>query len=313
MSVIRTFNCVRTVCSIPANTLLGIENEDAFAVDASRRILVVADGITRDCRNGKPAYIGLNRPFASASTIISYPRPSPARMAAEISVSTVKEVLSESSDIGREAIQRAAMATNESLRKLGSKLGLTTDNCDYLSRDFPGCVLSVAVLERRDERNVVIWGFIGDCSVAVFDAAGRIVGNKQTPTEGLSRHKPRVARLVEMQVGLECSQKPNWDNPVLRRIVRSRFRNNPSEELSYGALTGESWEKIEPYFKTGLWEIESGQVIATYTDGVGEILLDSRNVSHVANYLKNRDFDGLDGFLKGQVKSEGTLCLLTVE
>jgi hypothetical protein len=306
------FTVSKRLLGISLAKLFRMELEDSFAIAPERGFTVVADGVTRDCNNNEAAFLGIRRPIKSATTVMHYPRPSPARVAAEISTSVIREVLTASERMDEGILRQAAMAANRSLQSYGRQIGITQESCDFLEHDYPGCALSIAALDSSNGHSTVSWGFIGDCSAAVFGADGFLVADQRTPEEAFGQHKPHVARLIDQRVIVEGYDRPTWETPRLRQIVRGDYRNNPAEPLSFGALTGESWDKIRPFFKTGTWEVNSGDIVITCSDGIGEILFDPDKASDIAGFLSSRDFSGLRAFLRRHVKSEGTLCLQAV-
>ncbi len=154
--------------------LIKLPVEDAYLIDEKEKIFAVADGITRDCLNGIAATP--NRKGAW-NIFWDYPRPSPAKTAADISCETSLKVLRDYNPQNRDekAIWNAIEEGNKNVKIHQEKNFL---EINYLENDFPGCVIAVAC----QYENQVYYGFIADCGIAIFNKKG--VLKKRTPNEG---------------------------------------------------------------------------------------------------------------------------------
>ncbi|RMD66207.1 hypothetical protein D6817_04575 [Candidatus Pacearchaeota archaeon] len=260
-----------------------IPTEDSFSID-SEGIFAVADGVTRDPYEFLPNTRTLKGKIKFA---LSYPRPSPAKIASEIFTQTFPEVLRDYEPANRDekAIRDAFKEAN---RRIGEWNAQHIPNPDYLLRDFAGCVAAGTHLYQGS----VYLGFIADCGVAIFDNKGNV--KFRTENQGpdkFGKHVWQDPRLQEI----------GWENPEARRIVRRDYRNNPSEEHSFGVLTGE--ENAMHYVRTARQYIHPGEFMIVYTDGLEPIIFSGE----FADKLRQRDLRGLERLCREKVRTEGTL------
>ncbi|MBU0760888.1 MAG: hypothetical protein KJ600_02295 [Nanoarchaeota archaeon] len=258
--------------------------EDVFSFDARAGIMVVADGVTRDCKNGTAARRDLN-------TVLHYPRLSLARRAANLFCSGFREGLRDVLDADERIVRGAFKVGNERIEEEWRQRGV---ECDYLKNDFPGCVAAGAVL-RED---VVHWGYICDAGVAVLKPNGDLAF--RTPDE--SPH-----RLDRFIWGDERLRGKTWADSETRRIIRRDYRNKPLEEYSFGVLTGEA--EAAYYVRTGTRAIKPDDYVLVYTDGVSEIMFgeDKDLRGKFVDKFRERDWSGLRKLSERKVHSEGTL------
>ena len=241
------------------------EEEDAFRynIKDKRIIAAVADGITRDPIGVKtlPDFDNKKRMKEAAER---YPIPSPAKLAANLFCdSFIKSALNKKVD-EKLIIESSLFANKKIWEKLNKDLKV-----DYLENDFAACVGSVGVIED----NNFYYGFIADCGICVFDINGRL--KFKTKNEGPSK-----------RIGEDIIKRYNtgFKQAYGRKIIRKEYRNNPLNPLSYGAFTGE--ENAACFIRTGQLQIEKGDRIVLYTDGMNNLL------SQLSNRLNN-----LEGFI----------------
>lgn len=273
--------------------LLGIPVEDAYYMDEHVGTIAVADGVSRDwdlTRNK------LTIPF-------KYEKPSHAKIAADLFTHVSLSVLRDFIVKDQRAIIEAYRRSNEAIGNYARQQGITPENTDYLLRDLPGCVSSLAVLNK----NAIYYGFIADCGVALVDARGNLL--LKTPDEG--PNSVDKDKHIWSEIRETLGERAGWSMPEARKMQRSQFRNNPKEGNSYGVLTGE--KNALYYLKTGTIEVKPEYTLLVYTDGVEPILFlkdvgggDIRG--EVADFIRNRDFCGIERLCKKNVKSEGTLA-----
>ena len=213
--------------------------EDAFRYqvdeDSKTVIVVVADGITRD---------PIGATFLPTPTDPNYPKPSKATEVANIFCESLVSFLRDSPP-SLKSLNQAFVRANEEIRNPNRGIDI-----DYLKNDFAACVGVGGVIHE----NLLYYGYIGDCGLAVFDRKGTL--QFQTKDEGPSKEIGKQAR----------REGKKWSDPVWRAHVRKHYRNNPSEPLSYGAFTGE--ETAMDFLRTGRYGIREGSTIIFYTDGV---------------------------------------------
>ena len=116
--------------------LVRFPTEDSFSFDHTDGIISVADGVTRDCKNGAVAIASLK---GAKDIFLHYPRPSPAKITSEIFTKTFQTILRDYYRINRneEAIRNAFEEANSKIKEWNQN---NIPNTDYLVNDFAGCV-----------------------------------------------------------------------------------------------------------------------------------------------------------------------------
>jgi len=264
--------------------LVKIPNEDSFSTDWSENIFVVSDGVTRDPFE----YLSnLNTVRGKAMFAYNYPRPSPAKFAADIFTRTFQEVIKSYEPQNRyeHAILEAFEEGNERIEQWNK---LYMREVDYLTRDFAGCVAAGVVLNQDS----VCLGFISDCGVAIFDERGRL--RFKTKDEGPDRYNEEIWQDPRLK-------DQDWINPKARKIIRSEYRNNPQEKNSFGVLTGE--ESAIEYVRVSTQEIKPGEHLIVYSDGLEQTIFSEK----FSEKLIQGDNAGLEKLCKTMVQTEGTL------
>lgn len=261
--------------------------EDSYRFNSRQGIIAVADGITRDPKGmlvlpSKRDLVGMARFF------LNYPRPSPAKIAADRFTKSFLEVMLSCKDKNQQAVKEAFEIANKRIRLLNLTYNMFSD---YLIDDYWACVASGTALREQDKQKVLSYGFITDCGVAVFDENGNMVF--QTPNEGPS------AEMDKEREKLYGSFK----FPEGRRATRRIYRNNPITPLAYGALTGE--QEAMHYVRTGELEFKPGQILVLYSDGLDYIV----NSGKFAEKLKQKRFGGIRNLCRRKVHTEGSLVL----
>lgn len=214
------------------------EDVTQFRITRDRVVACVADGITRDSvlKRGRRVY----------------PNPSPAREAAEAFCdSFIAKMKSVPPSVP--SLRSAMRFANNALWSLNKDLEV-----NYLDCDYAGCVASCAVIAQK----TLYYGFLTDCGVCVFDRSGTL--KFRTPDEGPSQKIASIISKHPKKFGT------SWNDPRWRARVRSHFRNNPSENHSYGALTGES--VASEYFRVGKRTLCAGDYVILYSDGMIPLL-----------------------------------------
>ena len=258
--------------------------EDSFSMDLKNRIFAVADGVTRDPYEFLP---DIHTLLGKIRFSFGYPRPSPAEIASDIFTQTFPLVLRDYELANRDE-NAIRTAFEEANKKIGEWNAQHTPNPDYVLEDFAGCVASGAQLNQ----GLIYLGFLTDCGVAIFDEKGNL--KFRTENQGPDKHDKYIWQDERLQ-------KIDWRNPEARKIVRKDYRNNPSEEHSFGVLTGE--KTAMHYVRTATQEIKPNEHLIVYSDGLEPIIFSGE----FADKLRQRDFKGLENLCKQKVKTEGTL------
>lgn len=221
-------------------------HEDALAL--GENAYVVADGIARDP-------IGI-KDFTGKSMeelLESYPKDSGAALAAELFCRRFLKELASHLPYQKN-VQAAFTEGNVAIAKLNrQRVGVT----DFLVNDYCGCVAAAGMIED----GLLHWGSIGDSGVLIYDHTGQVRFRSPDGMETFTRYASKL--------------KYDWNKPEGRKLIRSRFRNNPNMIVddvcvSYGALTGEDPAKRFMYF--GVEPVERGEVVLFFTDGLKNIV-----------------------------------------
>ncbi len=264
-------------------------SEDAFGFDENRRIIAVADGVTRDPFRYLPKTGGLLGLFGRIKFIANYPKPSPAQMAAQAFCSNFLSFIANSRGRNEPAIRNAVVKANERIKELNLQLGISQETVDYLKKDYAGCVAAGCFIEEDN----LTYSYICDSGIALFRDGNFVF---KTPDEGPSTISARVWQIIKKKFGDDGT----WDNPIGRKEFRKNHRNNPNG-VSYGVFTGE--EEAMSYVKTGILERKPGDIVFVYTDGLAGIFDSAEGI----DFIRKKDFRGLEKLCAKGVKTEGTL------
>ncbi len=241
-----TFDNIRTI-----NTNYPVEDQFYASIDEA----IVADKITRD-----PIGISDLSTCSPKMFLEKYPRPSGGELAAKAICDTFSKT--DGSLINR------LIKCNESVKDLNDKY---IKKCDYLENDFYGAVCSCACIKN----NVLNYAYICDCGIIVYDKYGNV--RFQTEDDKELYSDPYIIKLVKIP----------WHLPESRVIIRRDFRNNlnniqDGKCVSYGAFTGE--ESALKFIKIGQLELNKGDIVAVYTDGIKNFLHDESFISLLLNF-----------------------------
>jgi len=257
--------------------------EDAYSIN--KGIIAVADGITRD---PFPELPGKNSPASKLNFFFKYPRPSPARKAADIFCNVFPEAILDFIKKDEYAVRKAFTEANDRIRSWNLK---NIPEIDYVTNDFAGCVAAGAF----ETKGMLYWGYITDCGAAVFDDKGIL--KFRTENEGPDRYSEEIKQKDKRL------ENALWGNPETRKIIRKEYRNKPDEKYAYGALTGE--ETAMKYVRTGAWELKPTDYLAVYSDGLEKTVFSEE----FSEKLKNNDVKGIKKLCKENVQYEGTLVI----
>lgn len=265
----------------PKYTHFNHPEEDSFdyLIEKDKIIVAVADGITRDPIGIKDFPENPDKETIK-KLMESYPKPSPAKKAADTFCKTFLK------SKNSEKILEIFKEGNNQIKKINQNL-----NVDYLENDFAACVASGGIIKN----NKLYYGFITDCGVCVYNSKFELIF--RTPDEGPSKEIDKEAKRLGK----------NWNQAEWRAKVRSYYRNNPSNPLCYGALTGES--SALKFIKTGETNVEKGNIIIFYSDGMAPLLY-SEEIHKISN---SKDFKKyLENNLEKMQGSEGTIVALQI-
>ncbi|MBI2106534.1 protein phosphatase 2C family protein [Candidatus Woesearchaeota archaeon] len=279
--------------TLPNRIYKDLPVEDAYRIISTNEglIISVADGITRDP-------IGLKwLPDKNEEGIIefsqAYPRPSPAKKAADLFCKVFAEFFLKKQVQGKECIREAFELANYEIKRLNM-----TNEIDYLENDFWACVACGGVIKER----VLYLGYIGDCGVAVLDSKGNLKYKTRDDVKKVSAHIDSLGR--------------DWKDPSWRRDIRENYRNNENNPTSYGALTGE--EKAMFYIKTGIVGLEKRYFVLFYSDGMEELIFSGGQLNQTfLKHLRGHGLSGLEDVCKKisrklDLKKEGSLVAVVI-
>jgi len=272
--------------------------EDSYKFNLQKRIIAVADGVTRDFLDNTL----INRSLRSLIKFLMrlYPDPSPARDASNIFCSGFLTYFNYYNNVNDKTMKRAFERTNNLIQKYNN---VKFNNINYLANDFAGCVASATYEQFQDGQIILNYGFISGCGVAIFDKKGNL--KFRTPNEGPNSKGSIEDNLIQ-RFGLKFSDEEG------RKIIRNYYRNNPEEPLSYGVLTGE--KSALQYVRVGKEEIIPEDFYCVYSDGVELAIFKDNDVNgFFADKLRKYDINGLEKLCKRKIKLEGTLVVAQVD
>ncbi len=253
--------------------------EDSFKYSekGNRVYLAVADGVSRDPFNNYP---DLNTEAGKKSMIKHYPKPSLAKMSADIAV--------KSADLYK---------ANTKIANL-NKAKVPDPN--WLKEDLAGCTASLAKIEGDN----LYYQFIACCGIGVVNKEGKI--KFQTPDEYWTTDKDRwnLVKKAGFIKGFIANINENhrwWLYPEGRFLMRRFFRNKPKQKYSFGVLTGE--KEAEEYIRQGRLKLEDDDVVLVYSDGLKKPLSSKEGLKLIGE----RNFSKLEEFCRQHVDSEGTV------
>ncbi len=273
-----------------------IPTEDSFKIKIGKRykIIAVADGITRDPL-GLPNLASPRVLIEEIKFVEKYPRPSPAKIAADAFCRTFIQSVQTDGQISQRTVADAFSKANEKIKILNQK---RNPHPDYLENDFWSCVASGGVI--KDQK--LYWGYICDCGVCIFDKNGKLKFHTENDKEKADK--------------LGDFKGKSWRDPKWRYERRKEYRNNPLKRIggkivSYGALTGE--ENALFFLKTGMQKLHPGDRIFFYSDGMEKIVYSKE----FRKILMLRSWDEMEEECKRlhQIKegAEATLVGIVVE
>jgi len=265
--------------------------EDSFGYDEQRGTACVADGVRRDFKDG--SVVAINPKNIMKFLNEEYPNPSPAKEVAD--------------DYVRMFMQgKSPTEINKAIWEYQQKKGLVPT--DYLAKDLAGCTFAGVF---RLTNRFFSYTFMNAAGIAVIDKKGNLMFKTPDDGEHSFEKNPYLEKILEQHGGFACQEG--------RRLIRSQYRNKPNEPFAYGALTGEP--EALYYVHDGHEEIETGNYILLFTDGIRDLLFprsegerepDSIDEKYVAKILAG-DANGLRGLCRKNVSTEGTLIVWEIK
>lgn len=262
------------------------EDSFKFAQSKNETIVAVADGITRDP-------IGItNFPEKQTNEEIKelskrYPRPSPAKKAADLFCNSIIKKLKSPSQI-----EQAVAYANNQISQLNKK---NIAHPDYLENDFWACVAACGIIHQ----NFLHYSYICDCGICVFNSQGKL--KLITKDDGPTKHDAGIWSSPDLK-------GKKWSQAQARKIQRSRFRNNPQQKHSYGAFTGE--ETALHFVRYGRIKLNPSDLVLFFTDGMKPFLTPLKFGSKISlEVIKNY----IEANLEKIGGSEGTLVGIHID
>jgi hypothetical protein len=264
--------------------LIGFPSEDSYAYDEKRKIACVADGVTRDFLDGNAVTYDLK----GLTKFLLGKYPEYAKDVADICTKIYLET-------------KSFEFANKSIGFYNQENDLFPTN--YLDKDLAGCTVA-GVFE---DNKKIYWTYIADAGVAIFNKKGDLEFKTKDEGPHSKEKNPHLEEILKNNGG--------WLSQKGRKIIRSQYRNNPSEPYSYGVLTGE--KEALYYLRKGEEKINPGDYVLVFTDGVREIIFrenaeDEINEKFV-EILTKGDFKKLEKFCKKKIQTEGSLVVYKVE
>ncbi|MFH1425127.1 MAG: hypothetical protein ABIG28_00140 [archaeon] len=269
------------------SNLFNWPEEDSFKylIQKNKTIVAVADGITRD-PIGLPHLPDYHTLIGEIELAIEYPIPSPAKKAADLFCESFIKHSKTISKPNLNSIKKSIIYSNHKIKLLNKNTKI-----DYLEKDFAACVASAGIIQR----DTLYYAHITDCGIVMFNKKGKL--KFKTKNEQPSPEIEKIAK----------KQNTSFREPKWRSYVRSHFRNNPEEPLSYGAFTGEKTALHFTRFEKT--KIEKGDYLIFYSDGMFPIVFSK-------NFNITKHFPDLKEYIENEVEkiggSEGTIVALSL-
>jgi hypothetical protein len=243
-----------------------IPQEDFYCSD--KNIFVVTDGVTHDLLDG-----GL------------YPVPSDSLLVSKLTGDTLLNCLVTKEFVDDKHIREAFIEANTKVKEFNLKRELWV-NRESNVYNYGSCVASLVIILE----NLVLYGVLDDCKVAVFDK----------PENNKIELKPYVDNSANY-----FNKKYDWSNPEHRKIWRKEIGNNSlraegNQEIGYGVIDGR--DTFIDFLQIGSASIFQGDLVCVYTDGFDEPLKDKNFLNllfasdfnmdlyeKISNYLRKED------------------------
>lgn len=240
--------------NIPAVT------EDFYAI--SRNIFCVADGVTRDLKDGNVFKYPTTKEKA-LDLIAKYPNPSGASLASKLCATSFLKYASMQNEVSEQNIIEIVRKINEKIWSINK----TRTNIDYISEDLYGCVAVGGIIT-----NDYLYCFsIGDCRIKLLDENFNILFDTVSLESTLAPYE--VPEELAKKYNSDCG----WHNKECRAYYRKNVRNNAERlhdgKYSFGVLTGEA--SALNFVNVCKISLDNTKYILAYSDGC-EDCLDTR-------------------------------------
>lgn len=232
--------------NIPAIT------EDFFV--SSRNIFCVADGVTRDLKDGTPFKYPKTKKEA-LELIKKYPNPSGSSLVSALCATSFLKYASIQNEISEKNIIKILKKINEEIWDINK----TRANIDYITEDLYGCVAVGGIIT-----NDYLYCFsIGDCRLKLLDADCNTLFDTISLEPILSPYET-PSELVKIYKD-DCG----WQNNECRAYYRKNIRNNVKRlsdgKYAFGVLTGE--KSALSFANVCKISLNNAKYILAYSDG----------------------------------------------
>lgn len=159
---------------------------------------------------------------------------------------------------------------NDEIAAVNKKAGITPETVDYLGLDYL-CCEGIAGLLHNEPPYRFFYGYIGDCGILVYDHHLLPLFLSDNP----------IGILEQFREGFEFEDKSDQ-----RLFWRQKLRNHPDRRfMTHGALTGEA--SALSYLKTGSIDLEPGDTVIMFSDGIYPFIFDHWFRHLVASLLRS--------------------------
>lgn len=166
------------------------------------------------------------------------------------------------------SFEQAFTCANVTIAGINEAKDITPETVDYLDRDYICCVGVAGVLE-EDIPNRFSYGYLPDCGIFVYD-------RDRLPILVSENHLSVLEAFREKRGFVSTDEKRIW--------WRRDMRNHPdARTMTYGVLTGEP--AAVSYLKTGYVDVQPGDVVILFSDGMYPFLFDRVFLKLVADVL----------------------------
>ncbi len=166
------------------------------------------------------------------------------------------------------SLHKAFTRANAQIGNINKKAGVTRQSVDYLCHDYLCCV-GIAGVWMEEYPNKFVYGYIGDCSILVYDV----------------NYFPVF--LSENTLGVLEQFREGWgftNKNEKMMFWRKQLRNRAARFMTYGALTGES--SALSRVQCGYIDLKPSDTIVLFSDGIYPFIFDLNFRITVANLLK---------------------------
>ena len=214
--------------------------EDSCKVAFRKPAFVVTDGVTRSAEIGEGNLLMALGAFHAAEAF------------AQGAINSLQMPV----PVDAASLRGAFAAGNQCVEKMNQAYGLTAETTDWFEKDLLGCCAALGII---DESGTLWYGWIGDCSIAVFD----------------KNDMPRLITPEEVSILEQYREGLGLDRTRKMIFWREVLRNHPEKpHLSYGVATGE--KEAEPFFHQGSIALYEGDLALFYSDGAKPITIGNK-------------------------------------